>query len=503
MKKGESEYTIYERVDNIMMGYMQRLGKSLMLPVSVIPIAAILKGIGYWIDPVGWGANNVIAAFMIESGGVIIDNLPFLFAVGIAMGMAKEKDPMVVISAVVSYLLIIRILSVETVSLLFHTPIEQVSVAFENSTNAFIGILIGLMCSFLYNRFSKIKLPIAFSFFGGKRFVPIICSATTILLSVILLIVWPTLFELFIKLGEFISGLGPIGAGLYGFFNRLLIPTGLHHALNSVFWFDMAGINDIGKFWGTISGGVLGTTGMYQAGFFPIMMFGLPGAAFAMYKCARPDKKKQVGAILLSGAFASFLTGVTEPLEFAFMFVAPILYVIHAILTGFFVFIAASMQWLAGFGFSAGLIDYVLSIKAPFSHSIVMLIPLGLLCGAIYYVLFRFVIIRYNLMTPGRETDESIFEISEDEYHVDLEHHDYDELAILYVEALGGRENIVLVESCITRLRIELRDMSKINEEKILSTGVSGIVKIGKFNVQIIVGTEVDFIVDSMNDILR
>lgn len=486
-----------------MMGYMQRLGKSLMLPVSVIPIAAILKGIGYWIDPIGWGENNAIAAFMIESGGVIIDNLPLLFALGIAMGMAREKDPMVVISCIVSYLLVIRILSVETVSLLFDIPIDKVSVAFENSANAFIGIIIGLLCSSLYNRFSRMQLPLAISFFGGKRFVPIICSITTLVLSVILLFAWPYLFDIFIRFGEFISGLGPFGAGLYGFYNRLLIPTGLHHALNSVVWFDMAGINDIGKFWGTVSGGVLGTTGMYQAGFFPIMMFGLPGAALAMYKCARIENKKHVGAILLSGAFASFLTGVTEPLEFSFMFVAPVLYVIHAILTGIFVFIAASMQWLAGFGFSAGLIDYILSIKAPFSQNIFMLIPLGGLCGFIYYCLFRFVIMRYNLMTPGRETDESVFEITEDEYHVDLGLQDYDELAIVYVEALGGRENIVSVESCITRLRIQLYDIAKINEEKIMATGVSGIVKIGKCNVQIIVGTEVDFIADSMNDILR
>ena len=200
----------------------------------------------------------------------------------------------------------------------------------------------------------------------------------------------------------------------------------------------MAGINDIGKFWGTISGGVLGITGMYQAGFFPIMMFGLPGAALAMYRCARPDRKKQVGTILFSAAFASFLTGVTEPLEFAFMFVAPVLYVIHAILTGIFVFIAASMHWIAGFGFSAGLIDYLLSIKAPFSQNIFMLIPLGIVCGIIYYSLFRFIIIRYNLMTPGRETDEVILQVAKDEYKDVLKTDDYDDIAIIYVEALGG-----------------------------------------------------------------
>ena len=231
-----------------MMGYMQRLGKSLMLPVSVMPIAAILKGIGYWIDPIGWGSNNVIAAFLIESGSAIIDNLPILFAVGIGIGMVKEKDPMIVISVVVSYVLLNHLLSVESVSLFMNIPEEQVPIAFENSSNAFIGILVGLICAFHYNKFSKIKLPTALSFFGGKRFVPIICSLTMLGLGLLLLIVWPTCFNLFIQFGETISGLGPFGAGLYGFYNRLLIPTGLHHALNSVFWFDMAGINDIGKF---------------------------------------------------------------------------------------------------------------------------------------------------------------------------------------------------------------------------------------------------------------
>lgn len=259
-----------------------------------------------------------------------------------------------------------------------------------------------------------------------------------LVISAILIVIWPLLYSLFVGLGEAISGLGPIGAGLYGFFNRLLISTGLHHALNSVFWFDSAGINDIGKFWGTVSGGVQGLTGMYQAGFFPIMMFGLPAAGIAIYQCARPEKKKQVGSILLSAAFASFLTGVTEPLEFSFMFVAPFLYIIHAVLTGIMMFIAAFFQWIAGFGFSAGLIDYILSIRSPYANDIFMLIPLGVVCAILYYCIFRFMIVRYNLMTPGREIDEPIIEVDEKEYHVTLTTEDYDEIAILLLEALGG-----------------------------------------------------------------
>lgn len=484
------------------MNYAQRLGKSLMLPVSIMPLAALLKGIGYWIDPVGWGRNNLISAFFIESGSAIIDNLPLFFAIGIAVGMVKEKDTIIGLSAVISYLMIERLLSASTVALIRGIDLNQVSVAFENSANTLVGILVGLIVAFNYEHFSKINLPTAFSFFGGKRFVPIISAIMMLVVSAILMIVWPFLYSAFMALGEAISGLGPIGAGLYGFFNRLLVSTGLHHALNSVFWFDAAGINDIGKFWGMISGGVVGKTGMYQAGFFPVMMFGLPAAAIAIYQCARPEKKKQVGSILLSAAFASFLTGVTEPLEFSFMFVAPSLYIIHALITGIMMFIAASFQWIAGFGFSAGLIDYILSIKSPFANNIFMLIPLGIICAILYYFIFRFMIIRYNLMTPGREIDDQLIEVNDTEYDNNLVSNDYDEIALTLIEAMGGRNNVIYVDSCITRLRVELKNIELINEKQILSTGAAGIVKIGKSNIQIIIGIEVGYIVDAINDIL-
>lgn len=486
-----------------MMSYMQRLGKSLMLPVSIVPIAAILKGIGYWIDPVGWGVNNIAAAFLIESGDAIMNHLPLLFAVGISIGMVKNKDVSVAISAVVAYALLDRILSVDTVSLFMNIPVEQVHESFQNSMNAFTGILIGLVCSTLYNHYYQIMLPNAFSFFSGKRFIPLISTAVMLVIAVILLFIGPFLYDAFIGFGKMISDMGPVGAGIYAFFNRLLIPTGLHHAINSVFWFDVAGIDDIGKFWGTIDGGVMGQTGMYQAGFFPIMMFGLPAAALAMIHCARPQKKKQVAAVLLSAAFASFLTGVTEPIEFSFMFVAPWLYVVHALLTGLFVFLAASFQWLAGFGFSAGLIDYVLSIRAPFSMNIFMLLPMGIICGIIYYMLFRFMILRYNLLTPGRESDEDIVIEAPSDPTILITDKNYDELAILYVEALGGISNILAVDNCITRLRVELKDMSLLNEHRILATGIGGIVKSGKNSIQIIIGPQVDSIMNSLNDILR
>lgn len=505
MSRNEGEIKEYSRNgrEEHMMKYLQRLGKSLMLPVSVMPIAAILKGIGYWIDPVGFGANNAIAAFLIQSGGVIIDQLPLLFTIGIVIGMNDQKDSMVVMCSVISFIVVEGILSKHSVALIMGISISEVPVCFESTPNALIGILVGLMCSFLYQRYSHVELPKALMVFSGKRFAIIVCTVSMMLFSLLLMGIWPVIYNICVHFGEWILELGPTGAGVYAFFNRLLIPFGLHHALNSVFWFDVAGINDIGKFWGTVSGGVVGETGMYQAGFFPVMMFGLPAAVLAMYHCARPEKKKQVGAILLSSAIASFLTGVTEPIEFSFMFVAPVLYVIHALLTGVFVFIAASMKWLAGFGFSAGMIDYILSMKSPYAYHIWMLIPLGLICAIIYYNVFRFMILHFNLLTPGREIDDQIVGVSSIQTTtLTLESKDYDELAIFYVEALGGVQNIVSLGSCLTRLRVELKDMSLVDEEGIMATGVSGMVKLGHNGLQIIVGTQVDAILDSMNDII-
>ena len=228
------------------------------------------------------------------------------------------------------------------------------NIAFDaiNNKNVFIGILAGLVAGAMYNRFSGVKLPMALSFFSGKRAVPIVTAGLMAIISALLIFVWPPVYDTLVSFGELISGMGALGAGLYGFFNRLLIPTGLHHALNNVFWFNLAGIDDIGKFWA--SEGVKGVTGMYQAGFFPVMMFGLPAGALAIYQCARPEKKKVTASLMLAAAFASFFIGVTEPLEFSFMFVAWPLYVVHAALTGISMFIAATFHWTAGFNFSAG-----------------------------------------------------------------------------------------------------------------------------------------------------
>lgn len=476
--------------------YLQRMGKSLMLPVAVLPAAAILMGIGYWIDPKGWGGGNPVAAFFISAGKSIIDNIPILFAVGLAFGMAKVKDGAAALSGLVAYLVVTTLLSTDTVAMLKGIDAAAVSPAFAKIGNAFIGIISGLVASIMYNRFSKVQLPDALAFFSGKRLVPIMTAVSMIAVSVILFFVWPVVYAGLVSFGEGISKLGAAGAGLYGFFNRLLIPTGLHHALNSVFWFDVAGIDDIGKFWA--SKGTKGVTGMYQAGFFPVMMFGLPAAALAMYHTAKTKQKKQVAALMLAAGFAAFFTGVTEPLEFAFMFTAPLLYLVHAILTGLSLTIAALFHWTAGFGFSAGFIDFFLSLKIPIANQPYMLIVQGLVFAVIYYFLFRIIIVKFNLSTPGRGEDE--VEDFGEEMNKETK---FASMAAKIYEGLGGDANVTSVDNCITRLRVEVKDMNAVDQNKIKSTGVPGINIVGPNSIQVIVGTSVQFVADEVEKIRK
>lgn len=487
-----------------MMKYFQRIGRSLMLPVAVLPAAAVLMGIGYWIDPSGWGGDSAMAAFLIKAGSSIIDNMAVLFAVGIALGMSKDKDGSAALSGLVAFLVVTTLLSTDSVAMLQGIKPEAVNPAFAKIGNQFIGILSGLIASEMYNRFSHVQLPQALAFFSGKRLVPIMSAVAMIIASAILFFVWPVIFTALVSFGTAISKLGWVGAGLYGFFNRLLIPTGLHHALNSVFWFDVAGINDIGNFWaGT---GTKGITGMYQAGFFPVMMFGLPAGAFAMYQAARPEKKKVVASLMIAAGFASFFTGVTEPLEFSFMFVAPALYFVHAVLTGLSLAVAAFFHWTAGFGFSAGLVDFVLSFRLPLANQPYMLILQGLVFAALYYFLFKFLIAKFNLMTPGREEGEG--EEDEDmptEKTVDVPEggNKFTPMATKIYAGLGGDENVTAVDNCTTRLRIQVKDMDKVDQKAIKATGVPGINVVGKNDIQVIVGTEVQFVADEINKIKK
>lgn len=478
--------------------YFQRLGRSLMLPVAVLPAAAILMGIGYWIDPNGWGGESVVAAFLIKSGGALIDNMGILFAVGVALGMSRDRDGAAAISGLVAWQIVTTLLSPGSVSMLQSIAIEDVDPSFGKIQTQFIGILCGLIAGALYNKFHKVTLPQALAFFSGKRLVPIVTSFVMMAVSVVLLFVWPPVYNALVTFGTSISELGALGAGLYGFFNRLLIPTGLHHALNSVFWFDVANINDIGNFWS--GNGTLGVTGMYQAGYFPVMMFGLPAGALAMYHTAREDKKKFTASLMIAAAFASFFTGVTEPLEFAFMFVAPALYIAHAVLTGISLFIAASFQWTAGFGFSAGLVDYILSFNLPLANKPFMLLLQGLLFAALYYFLFRFMITKFNLMTPGRGDDELEEAVETDSATAapTTKEARFRQQAETILVGLGGPDNIRSIDNCATRLRLEIEDMDKINESKIKSAGVPGLNRVSKHDLQVIVGTEVQFVADEL-----
>ena len=490
------------------LGYLQKIGRALMVPVAVLPAAAILMGIGYWIDPNGWGGGSPLAAFLIKAGAAIIDSMPILFAVGVAYGMSKDKDGAAALAGLVGYLVLTTLLKPSAVAQIQGIPLEQVPVAFKKIENQFVGILCGVIAAELYNRFSGVELNKALAFFSGRRLVPIITSAVMIFVAFALMAVWPYVYGALVHFGESIVGQGAVGAGIYAFFNRLLIPVGLHHALNSVFWFDVAGINDIPNFLGgakSLAEGkaVLGVTGMYQAGFFPIMMFGLPGAGLAIYRAAKPENKARVASLMMAASFASFFTGVTEPLEFSFMFVAPQLYVLHAFLTGISVFVAAQMHWIAGFGFSAGLVDLALSARNPLAVDWYLLIVQGLVFFAIYYFSFALVIRALRLKTPGREDGEAGASPAEVKASISpAGGSEIENLALAYLEVIGGASNVSDIDACISRLRLTLKDSAKVDEAAAKRVGASGVIRLNSQNVQIIIGPKAELIATAMHKLL-
>ncbi len=492
----------------MVMKYLQRLGKSLMLPIAVLPVCAILMGIGYAIDAnvmTGAAKANVVAVFLVKAGGALIDNMAILFAIGVAVGMSTDQHGAAALAGLVSWLVIQTLLAPTSIPSYCYEEGSTQLAAFSKIGNQFIGILAGIIGGHCYNFFKNTELPAYLGFFSGRRAVAIVTTGVTLVVALILLGVWPYLYLGLFYMGKGFTSIGFWGAGLYGFFNRLLIPIGLHHALNSVFWFDVAQINDIKAFWtGVVSGngytGVdtvlqAGQAGMYQAGFFPIMMFGLPGAGLAMYMTAKPEKKKSTLGIIGAAAFASFLTGVTEPLEFSFMFLAPVLYVIHAVLTGLSVLIVAAMPVRAGFWFSAGLVDYIFSIFCPNQANIWALPLIGLGFFGLYFVIFYFVIKKMNLKTPGREEDE-------DETQVVLANNDYTSVAEIVLKGLGGKENVKSLDNCVTRLRLEVKDYTQVDEKVIKSAGIAGVIRPSKDTVQVIVGTKVQFVADEMKKML-
>ena len=384
------------------MKYAYRLGKAVMLPVACLPVAGLLMGVGFWLDPVGQGENLLLAHVMILAGSVLVDNMSLLFTLGVAVGLADEQDGTAALAGVISWLMIQKILSPDNVLILTGNRVDASSFSYIN--NQFVGILSGWIGAYCCNKYRFKVFHGPLQIYGGRVYALMMATIYAALASIMLLFAWPYLHSACLYVGESLIGTGALGAGVYGFLNRLLIPTGFHHVLNSVFWFDLAGIADLNSFWnGT---GVYGQTGMYMTGYFPVMIFGLPGAALAMYHTAYPAQKKMAAGLLLTASLCSVLTGVTEPLEFAFMFLAPDLFLLHAILMGISMYICAALPFRIGFNFSAGLMDYFMCLNAPMTQNPGLLLPVGLLFGLLYYIVFRFCILHFHLKTPGREASE-------------------------------------------------------------------------------------------------
>lgn len=384
------------------MKYAYRLGKAVMLPVACLPVTGLLMGVGFWLDPVGQGENLLLAHVMILAGTVLIDNMSLLFTLGVAVGLADEQDGTAALAGVISWLMIQKILSPDNVVILTGNRVDASSFSYIN--NQFVGILSGWIGAYCCNKYRFKVFHGPLQIYGGRVYALMMATIYAALASIMLLFAWPYLHSACLYVGESLIGTGALGAGVYGFLNRLLIPTGFHHVLNSVFWFDLAGIADLNSFWnGT---GVYGQTGMYMTGYFPVMIFGLPGAALAMYHTAYPAQKKMAAGLLLTASLCSVLTGVTEPLEFAFMFLAPGLFLLHAILMGISMYICAALPFRIGFNFSAGLMDYFMCLNAPMTQNPGLLLPVGLLFGLLYYIVFRFCILHFHLKTPGREASE-------------------------------------------------------------------------------------------------
>ena len=489
-----------------MMKYLQKLGKAMMLPVAALPICGILMGLGYALAPAAMGAAGategfayVLGVFLIKAGAALIDNMAILFAIGVGVGLAKDNDGTAGLAGMVSYLMITTLLNPGTVSTIapgmIASEINQVAFA-KIGGNAFIGILAGIVGGICYNKFKGTKLPDVLAFFSGKRSVAIVTAVVSIVVAAILLFVWPVIFGGLVALGNAIVGLGAVGAGIYAFLNRLLIPTGLHHALNNVFWFDTIGLGDLSAYWGAKTSADMGwSVGMYMAGFFPCMMFGIPGAALAIIQTAKPGKRKNAIGIVGTAAVCAFICGVTEPFEFAFMFLAFPLYVVYAALYGIFTTIAVALGFRAGFCFSAGATDLIFSASLPAAANTWLILPLGAAAFIVFYFVFKFAITKWDLKTPGREDDQ------EGELKIELANNDYTTMAQIILEGLGGKENVTSIDHCITRLRLEVKDRLLVDEKKIKSSGASGVIRPGKTAVQVVIGPKVQFVYEEFKKI--
>ena len=493
------------------MKYLQKLGKALMLPVAALPVAGILMGVGYLLAPAVMGAAGDTTGFaytagflLIKAGGALIDNMAWLFAVGAAVGLADDHDGTAGLAGLVAFLMIQQLLSpavVQTVQGIADPDAWLATtegIAFSKiAGNSFIGILSAVIGGTCYNKFKGTRLPDWLAFFSGKRCVAIMTAVICIVVSVVLLFVWPLIFGALVALGDAIKTMGGIGAGIYAFLNRLLIPTGLHHALNNVFWFDTIGLGDLTHFWaGDTSADVNWSLGMYMSGFFPCMMFGIPGAALAMVQTAK-NKKAAIG-LVVSAAICAFVCGVTEPFEFGFMFLCFPLYVVYAALYGIFTIITYYVGFRAGFCFSAGATDLLFSASLPAAANTWAIIPLGIAAFLVFYLVFRFAITKFDLVTPGRE-DEDVEETSvsaaagDDKFAAE---------AAAVLAAVGGKENVKTVDCCATRLRFELGDSALVDEAACKKAGALGVMIINKGAAQVIIGTQVQAVAEELKKLL-
>lgn len=489
-----------------MMKFLQKLGKSLMLPVAVLPICGLLMGIGYALCPSTMqggsveGLAQIIGFLLVKAGGALIDNMQILFVIGVAVGMADEPDGTPALAGLASWLMIQQLLSTGVVSTIMPNVVDGTTefLAFSKISNPFIGILCGLIGAFSYNRFKNMQLPDFLAFFSGKRFVAMAAAVISIVASVVLLFVWPLVFGGLVALGKGIEGMGAFGAGLYAFFNRLLIPIGMHHALNNVFWFDTIGLGDLTNFWaGKTSADVSWSLGMYMSGFFPCMMFGVPAAAAAMIATAK--NKKAAAGLLISTAVCAFVCGVTEPFEFSFMFVAFPLYVVYAALYGIFTVITYYTGFRAGFSFSAGATDLVFSASLPAAEKTWMIIPLGIGAAIVFFVVFYALIKAFDFKTPGREDED---ENTDAEKKIVLANNNFTQVAAGVLAAVGGKENVKNVEYCATRLRFEIKDYTAVDEKAVKAAGAAGVVRPSKNACQVIIGTKVQFVYDELKKML-
>ncbi|RUP32921.1 MAG: PTS glucose transporter subunit IIBC [Mycolicibacterium sp.] len=493
---------------------LQRLGKSLMLPIAVLPAAGILLRLGQD-DLLGKIKAPVIGPFvhaMSAAGDAIFTNLPLLFAVGVAIGFARKADGSTALAAVVGYLVVQSVF--KTMSpVVLAGEVDKAGGQAQINYSVFAGIVVGLLTAWLFDRYHTIQLPAYLGFFGGRRFVPIVVSVTCLFLAFAMSYCYPLFDAGLTGLGKFIGGSGAFGAFVYGFANRMLIPLGLHHIPNSYVWFLYGDYQtpDGHVVTGELTRFAAGdpTAGILTSGFYPVLMFGLPAAALAMIHVANKKQRKVAVGILSAAALTALLTGVTEPLEFSFMFVAFPLYVIHAVLTGLSLAIAYLLDIHLGFSFSAGLADLLLYGTAPAAKNIPLLIGMGVVFFVVYYVLFRFAITRWNLRTPGREP-ETEFEAEE---QANLGEGADSTTAVAaggaaaesrpeqVIAAFGGRDNLVSVDACITRLRIEVADKSKVDQDRLKSLGAAGVIEVGN-SVQAVFGTDSEALKNDIAEIL-